>query len=67
MSHQGLTSMPRSCAIFAAGTMSAKPNPTKTSPSANFTGLEGCREPMRTQIQPMSGARPRIMNIEFSD
>ena len=67
MSHHGLTSTPGSCAILAAGMIRANPSPTKINPSANFTGLEGCRGPRRIQSHANSGARPKIMNIEFSD
>ena len=43
------------CALTPAGMSSTNANPTNTSASANFAGLEGWRWPSRIQSQAKSG------------
>src|ERR1051325_1661997 len=66
MSHHGLTSTCCSCAILAAGTISANPSPTKINANANFTGLDGWCETSRTQNQPIN-ANPRPTKINANE
>src|ERR1700676_2074744 len=65
MSHTGLTSVPDALAC-AAGTSRANPAPTPMSPAENLTGLDGSREPSRTQSQAKTGANV-MMNSAFAD
>src|SRR5437868_14966419 len=43
--------------MCAAGTISAKERVSINSPSVNFTGLDGSRDPRRIQIQAKTGAK----------
>ena len=51
---------------LAAGTISTKDSATKSRPSANFTGLDGCRAPSRIQRKANTGAS-RMTQMELTD